>query len=148
MLAPFRAAAATPPRGSCNGGGAYAVKEELYHDGALQTMMREARHMLELRDDGGVPLPLALGFQSLTTIQGFVGESYDNFLLQCSVQGMLRSLVLLCHRLGELHARGVVHNDLKVDNITVSGGMYRPVLNIIDLGWGVSRMSAPRWCNR
>ena len=51
------------------------------------------------------------------------------------MQGVLRSLGLLCRRLGEVHARGVVHNDLKTDNITVSGGVHSPVLHVIDLGW-------------
>ncbi|MPD02983.1 hypothetical protein E2C01_098596 [Portunus trituberculatus] len=55
--------------------------------------------------------------------------------MQCSLQGMLRSLGKLCRCLGEVHARGVVHNDLKIDNITVSGGVHHPVLHIIDLGW-------------
>ena len=91
--------------------------------------------MLELRGAGGVPRPLALGFDPLTIIQEFVGEPYDKFLQQCSVQDMLHSLVLLCRRLEELHAKGVVHNDLKADNITVSGSVHRPVLHLIDLGW-------------
>ena len=116
-------------------GSAHAVKKEFHHEGALHTMMREARLMLELRGAGGVPLPLALGFQPHTIIQEFVGECYDKFLLQCSVDGVLRSLGLLCRCLGEVHARGGVHNDLKVDNITVSGGVHRPVLHVIDLGW-------------
>ncbi|MPC61980.1 hypothetical protein E2C01_056060 [Portunus trituberculatus] len=98
-------------------------------------MMREARLMLELRGTGWVPRPLALGLEPLTFIQEFVCEPYDKFLMQCSVHGVLRSLGQLCHRLGEVHARGVVHNDLKADNIIVSGGVHRPVLHVINLGW-------------
>ena len=56
-------------------------------------------------------------------------------LLQCSVNGVLRSLILLCRRPGEEYARGVVYNDLKVDNITVLGGVHWPILHLIDLGW-------------
>ncbi|MPC28495.1 Tyrosine-protein kinase SPK-1 [Portunus trituberculatus] len=116
-------------------GGAPVVRKEFHHDGELLFMMREARLMLELCGTAGVPRPLALGFQPLTVIQEFVGEPYDKFLMQCSVQGVLRSLDQLCRRLGEVHAQGVVHNDLKVDNITVSGSVHRPVLHVIDLGW-------------
>ncbi|KAK8400942.1 hypothetical protein O3P69_002607 [Scylla paramamosain] len=104
-------------------GGAHAVRKEFVREGALLPMMREARLMLELRGAGGVPRPLALGFDPPHHHPG------------CSVQGMLRSLGLLCRRLGEVHARGVVHNDLKTDNITVSGGVHRSVLHVIDLGW-------------
>ena len=116
--------------------GMHAVRKEFLHqDTVVLPMMREARLMLELHGAGGVPRPLALGFHPLTIIQEFVGEPYDKFLRQCSVQDMLRSLHLLCHRLGELHAQYVVHNDLKTDNITVSGDVHRPVLHVIDLGW-------------
>lgn len=116
-------------------GGVHAVRKEFVHEDVLLPMMREARLMLELRGAGGVPRPLALGFGPPTIIQEFVGEPFDKFLRQCSVQGVLRSLGLLCRRLGEVHAKGVVHNDLKTDNITVSGGVHRPVLHVIDLGW-------------
>ncbi|MPC66721.1 hypothetical protein E2C01_060872 [Portunus trituberculatus] len=101
--------------------GAPVVRKEFHHDGALLSMMREALLMLELRGAGGVPRPLALGFQPLTIIQEFVG--------------VLRFLGQLCRRLWEVHTQGVVHNDLKADNIIVSGGVHRPVLHVIDLGW-------------
>ena len=78
---------------------------------------------------------MALGFNPLTMIQEFVGEPYAKFLQQCTVQDVLHSLVLLCRRLGEMHAQGVVHNDLKEDNVTVSGSLHNPVLHVIDLGW-------------
>ncbi|KAK8400925.1 hypothetical protein O3P69_002596 [Scylla paramamosain] len=115
-------------------GGVHAVRKEFVHEDVLLPMMREARFMLELRGAGGcrAPWPWA---SAPTIIQEFVGEPFDKFLRQCSVQGVLRSLGLLCRRLGEVHARDVVHNDLKTDNITVSGGVHRPVLHVIDLGW-------------
>ncbi|XP_045126536.1 serine/threonine-protein kinase STY46-like [Portunus trituberculatus] len=116
-------------------GGAPVVRKEFHHDGALLFMMREARLMLELRGAGAVPRPLVLGFQALTLIQEFVDEPYDKFLMQCCVQGVLRSLGQLCRPLGEVHARSVVHNDLKADNITVSGSVHCPVLHVIDLDW-------------
>ncbi|MPC23464.1 hypothetical protein E2C01_016513 [Portunus trituberculatus] len=50
---------------------------------------------------------------------------------ECSV----RFLGLLCRRLWEVHARGVVRNDLRADNITVFGAVHRPVLHVIDLAW-------------
>ncbi|MPC68728.1 hypothetical protein E2C01_062934 [Portunus trituberculatus] len=65
----------------------------------------------------------------------FFDESYGKFLKQCSLQDVLRFLSLLWHHLGEVHARGVVHNDLKAINITVSGVVHRRVLHVIDLGW-------------
>ncbi|MPC23725.1 hypothetical protein E2C01_016786 [Portunus trituberculatus] len=41
----------------------------------------------------------------------------------------------LLFRMQEVHAQGVVHNNLKADNTTGSGGVHGPVLHVIDLGW-------------
>ena len=38
--------------------------------------------------------------------------------------------------MGEIHDKGIVHNDLKPDTITFSGGVREPVFHLIDLGWG------------
>ena len=35
----------------------------------------------------------------------------------------------------KLHNKGIVHNDLKLDNVTFSGSVHEPVYHIIDLGW-------------
>lgn len=51
------------------------------------------------------------------------------------MQDVLRSLGLLCRHLGDVCARGMVQNDLKADNITVSGGMHLPVVHVIDQRW-------------
>jgi len=53
----------------------------------------------------------------------------------CSAGGFLNSLISISQRLGDVHAKGIVHNDLKVNNITFTGSVCEPVFHIIDFGW-------------
>ena len=71
-------------------------------------------------------------------VQEFVGHTYDKYLEVCSVNGFLASLQAVCQCLEEVHAKGVVHNDLKCNNITFSGLVSEPHFHIIDFGWASS----------
>jgi len=115
--------------------GREAVVKEFRDPDALLPLMREARFMAELGGAGGVPRILAVCVNPAAIVQEFVGETYDKFLHRCSVDGLLDSLVSVSRRLGEMHDGGVVHNDLKIDNITFSGSVGKPTYHIIDLGW-------------
>ena len=90
--------------------------------------------MLEVEGAGGVPEVLAVCLNPRAIVQVFVGMSYDKFLVQCSVGGFLDSVVTLTHLVGEIHDRGIVHNDVQPRNITFTGSVSQPVFHIIDLG--------------
>ena len=115
--------------------GETAVVKELKDSSALLPLLREARFMVELDGAGGVPRVLAVCLSKAATVQEFVGKTYDKFLHKCSVSDLLDSLVSISRCLGEMHDKGIVHNDLKMDNITFSGGVREPLFHLIDLGW-------------
>lgn len=81
-----------------------------------------------------MPHTLAVCHDPPTVVLEFVGDSYDKHLEKCKVGGFLESLVSITARLEEMHGARVVHNDLKVSNITFSGGHDKPVFHITDLG--------------
>ncbi|KAG0712397.1 hypothetical protein GWK47_018563 [Chionoecetes opilio] len=91
--------------------------------------------MLELNGAGGVPRLRAVCAAPPALLQEYVGITYDNFLRNCSVENFLNSLTSICERLQEVHAKDIVHNDLKFNNITYTGTIIEPVFHIIDLGW-------------
>ncbi|KAK8719555.1 hypothetical protein OTU49_013957 [Cherax quadricarinatus] len=60
----------------------------------------------------------------------------DNFLQNCSVKKCLRTLIKLTVCLKQIHKRGVLHSDLKMDNVMVQN-VDDPdnfIVNIIDFG--------------
>ena len=114
--------------------GTQAVLKEFHDPSRLHVLLREARLSLLLDGAGGVPRVLAVCRDPAAMVQEFVGKTYDQFLVKCCVIGLLDSLVAICCRLEEMHAKGVIHNDLKVHNLTYTGSVTEPVLHIIDLG--------------
>ena len=106
-------------------------------------MLKEARTAVKVDGAGGAPRVLALCEDPLAMFQEFVGETYSKFLRKCSVEKFLDSLVCIYLRLQEMHDKGVVHNDLKLDNITDTGSVKEPVFHLIDFGWagGVGRVA-------
>ena len=114
--------------------GIEAVIKELFSS-ELAPLLREARVLVELNGAGGVPRLLGVCQTPPVLVQEFVGKTYDKYLVMCSIEGFLRSLISLAHLLGEVHAMGFVHNDLKTNNITFTGSVIQPHFHIIDFGW-------------
>ncbi|KAG0718281.1 hypothetical protein GWK47_052731 [Chionoecetes opilio] len=84
---------------------------------------------------GGAPRLLVASLHPPAMVMELVGVSiYHDYVWLCSVQDFLASLVSIAQRLGEIHATGIVHNDIKSDNITFSGTVAKPVFHIIDFG--------------
>ena len=52
----------------------------------------------------------------------------------CTVGSFLQCVVGVAESLDDMHLRGFVHNDIKADNITVSGPPSCPSVHIIDFG--------------
>ncbi|KAG0716234.1 hypothetical protein GWK47_010198 [Chionoecetes opilio] len=91
--------------------------------------------MLGQNGTGKVPLLRAVCAAPPALLQEYVGITYDNFLRNCSLENFLNSLTSICERLQEVHAKDIVHNDLKFINITYTVTIAEPVFHIIDLGW-------------
>ena len=115
--------------------GSDVIVKELLDDEELEPLFKEARVMVELDGAGGVPQLKAVCPSPPALVQEFVGKTYAKLLAKCSVGEFLKSLISITERLGEVHAKGYVHNDLKIDNVTFSGSVCEPVFHIIDLGW-------------
>lgn len=110
------------------------VKELLDNEG-IGPVLREARLMTELDGAGGAPRLRAVCVAPPAMIQEYVGQIYDDFLKDCSVEDLINSFISVCKCLKEIHARDIVHNDLKTNNITYTGSVSEPVFHLIDFGW-------------
>ncbi|KAK8375336.1 hypothetical protein O3P69_008301 [Scylla paramamosain] len=118
--------------------GAPAVVKELLQTDQLLPVLKEATFLLQLGGAGGAPRLLGVCQAPPALVQEFVGQTYDTYLEVCSVKGFLESLQAVCQCLEEVHAKGIVHNDLKWNNITFSGSVNAPRFHIIDFGWASS----------
>lgn len=114
--------------------GREAVIKQLSGRDALVPMVREARLMVEVAGAGGVPEVLAVCPDPPAIVQVFAGNIYNDYLHECSVLGFLDSVVAIGHLLGEIHAKSIVHNDVRPRNITFTGSVRQPVFHLIDLG--------------
>lgn len=109
--------------------GREAVVKEFRGPDALLPLMRGSRFMVEVGGAGGVSNSIHL----LEPCCGSTGIFWQN-LRQIPWQ-MFRGRPSGCRHLGEVHDKGIVHNDLKIDNVTFSGSVHEPTYHIIDLGW-------------
>ncbi len=114
--------------------GTEAVVKELLDDSEPEQLLKEARVLAELDGAGGVPRLLAVCQTPPALVQEFLGQTYNKYLVKCSVRLFLRSLDGICHQLRQVHAKGFVHNDLKMNNITFTGAVGNPEFHIIDFG--------------
>ncbi len=114
--------------------GTEAVVKELLRDGDPAPLLREARVLVNVNGAGGVPRLLAVCQTPPALLQEFLGQTYDYYLDECSVELFLKSLISICQRMEEVHAKGYVHNDIKYNNITFTGAVSDPDLHIIDFG--------------
>ncbi|KAG0710054.1 Megakaryocyte-associated tyrosine-protein kinase [Chionoecetes opilio] len=120
--------------------GQEAVIKELKDDRAVLPLLSEARVLVEVDGAGGAPRLLAASLpppppppREGDGVRGQV-SIYHDYVWRCSVQDFLASLISIARRLGEIHAMGIVHNDIKSNNITISGTVAKPAFHIIDFG--------------
>ena len=115
--------------------GSEAVVKHLFEDDALREVLFEARCMVELNGAGGAPRLKAVCLTPAALVMDYVGKTYDKYVVKCSLDDFLNSLISISERLGEVHAKGIIHNDLKAYKITFTGTISDPTFHIIDFGW-------------
>ena len=107
-------------------------------DGAVERMRREARILARLEHPGIVPvhdvgtLPDGRVFYAMKRVRG---DRLDAFASGRPAPELLRVFLRICEAVAFAHARGVVHRDLKPQNVMV--GSFGEVL-VLD--WGIARL--------
>ncbi|XP_071520512.1 uncharacterized protein [Panulirus ornatus] len=109
------------------------------HKAEDNKLMQEAQHMAHLEGAGGVPRLYATCENPPSIVMSYAGRStLEDVLRGNNPQGrfdLLQLALLVGHRLQEMHDKGIIHNDLKNDNVIVSGDPQAPQVSIIDLGF-------------
>jgi serine/threonine protein kinase/DNA-binding transcriptional regulator YhcF (GntR family) len=109
------------------------LRRELVHGDARERFIREARTAARLTHPHIVPLySFGQAADTLYYIMGFVeGESLESRLLRGprpSIAEVRRILAELADALEYAHAQGVVHRDIKPDNVMLDGAAGRAIL--------------------
>lgn len=116
--------------------GETAIMKIMLDEEEIDSFLWEARLLVELDGAGGMPKLHALSLDQPTLILEYAGKSFHDFLQsgECSVGLFLDSIVCIAQQLGELHDKSVIHNDIKTNNITVSGSASNLTFRLIDCG--------------
>lgn len=62
------------------------------------------------------------------------GDRFDRALMHCEEEALVQALDDLLSAVGFVHARGLIHGDLKPENVRVAWRNGRPVVRLLDLG--------------
>ncbi|XP_071539204.1 casein kinase I-like [Panulirus ornatus] len=99
----------------------------------IRGLLKEIRIQRDLAGAGGAPEIHGLSLVPAKVIMTYTGQTYDQYIKECTQQEAVRTLMLVAQKLDEIHEKGYAHNDLKVNNITV--GVSKNVdIHIIDYG--------------
>lgn len=114
-------------------GQAAVLKEATVHSKYVD-FKDEFLTLCHLLGEGGAPLPLGLCRSPVAMVMSYVGSCTLAKALKrrtLSEAELLEVAICLCRRVGEIQAKGVVHNDLKEDNIMVDDAQK---VYLIDFG--------------
>ena len=116
------------------------------HPDLMRRFLREARITAQLEHPGIVPVyELGRGFDGALyyTMKRVRGRTLGEAMGECSSMedrlGLLGAFVDLCQAVGYAHAKGVVHRDLKPDNV-----MLGPFGETMVLDWGLARAAGEK----
>nr|XP_027234147.1 probable serine/threonine-protein kinase DDB_G0272254 [Penaeus vannamei] len=95
--------------------------------------VKECGLLHTLEGAGGAPEPLGLCLYPLAQVISFAGpQTLGGYLEESrSSAELLRLAADLCGKVSEVHEKGIIHNDLKFDNVIVDG---RGQIHLIDFG--------------
>ncbi|XP_071542946.1 mitogen-activated protein kinase kinase kinase 12-like [Panulirus ornatus] len=86
----------------------------------LFNLLNEAAILCHLKGAGGAPFLYGLSQVPARIIMSFAGSPYEKYLQTRSEKEIVDSLISIVDQLQEIHEAGVIHNDIRIDNITVT----------------------------
>ncbi|KAK8720448.1 hypothetical protein OTU49_013313 [Cherax quadricarinatus] len=98
---------------------------------------KEVAFLQRLDGAGGAPIPLCMSTDPAVLVMSYRGDTrLDDFLEKCSLSQSIHALIKLTNSLNEIHSRGVLHSDLKMDNVVIQNqdDPDNFTVNIIDYG--------------
>ncbi|KAG7163078.1 Mitogen-activated protein kinase kinase 2-like [Homarus americanus] len=115
------------------------------HKGIIaKDLAKEVNYHLHLDGAGGAPRIHAVCLQSYAVLMDYTGVTYDKYLKIATPKEKLKSLIKIAESLCEIHDKHIIHNDLKVNNITVTFQGEEPELHLIDFGMATAPGTAVR----
>ncbi|XP_045586997.2 proto-oncogene tyrosine-protein kinase LCK-like [Procambarus clarkii] len=101
-----------------------------------ESLTSEARLLSYLNGTGGAPILLAVADKPLAILTSYKGSQrlYDWFKNPSYTHYLIYVGLKVGSELLQIHKAGIVHNDLKSDNIMVEGSPANPEVSIIDFG--------------
>lgn len=96
----------------------------------------EVKMMMSANGAGGVPKVLAISDYPLAFLTTFKGVVTLEHIIKAQTKFYkpLDLILQVAEKLQELHKTGLIHNDLKANNVVVSGCLDMAKVSIIDLG--------------
>ncbi|KAG7159785.1 serine/threonine-protein kinase STY8-like [Homarus americanus] len=95
-----------------------------------KTFRREANKHFILDGAGGAPVIYCICSTPPALVMSYTGIAFEKLYFTWSEKQLVCYLIKLAEALEEIHAKGVIHNDLKVNNITV----LDEEVHVIDFG--------------
>nr|XP_045601680.1 probable serine/threonine-protein kinase DDB_G0271682 [Procambarus clarkii] len=101
---------------------------------SAEFFIREANVLLLLKGAGGAPLLLGARVKPLAILTSYKGNQTLETVLKIRQYNLIEVGLLVGRKLLEIHKLGIVHNDLKCDNVMVQGPPLEPEVSLIDFG--------------
>ena len=111
-----------------------AIRKSMTNGQDRKCCVWEAWVTLEVEGAGGAPRLRALTSDMDGMIMDYVGEPLNSYCYKenCTLGTALRVMLGVVQSLAEVHGEGFLHNDIKDDNILVSGPSSNPSVHVID----------------
>ncbi|XP_045601682.2 probable serine/threonine-protein kinase drkD [Procambarus clarkii] len=96
--------------------------------------IKEANVLELLNGAGGAPLLLGVTIKPPAILTSYKGNQTLETVLKIRQYNLIEVGLLVGRKLLEIHKLGIVHNDLKCDNVMVQGSPLEPEVSLIDFG--------------
>nr|XP_045587759.1 serine/threonine/tyrosine-protein kinase HT1-like [Procambarus clarkii] len=101
---------------------------------ATKSFTREAKILESLKGAGGAPLLLGVSTEPQALLTTYKGNCTLENLLKNPLYNLITVGLEVGRKIQEIHAMGIIHNDIKVNNVMIQGSPNDPKVSIIDYG--------------